>query len=265
MILKRRVTLNGIYLDELDDRIVISGIEPGEGKENISAMDSAAGFGSRVTSKRRSFVDVVIKFKILQRGRSKAGMQARSKVLDMVNAWAAPGGVLKITQKSGQRLNVILAQPATDGSLWDYNKEFQLTFRAYTIPYWEDSSANSVTSGSGASVTKTITVEGSAPTTCAVTLENRSGKTINSISSVKVGSNTMSFSSLGLAGGESLVIDHNDAILRVRIKNAAGKYRSAMAARSGADDFIVNPGDVVCSFASERSCRMTIAWRARYL
>ena len=37
MILNRRAALNGVWLDELDNRIVISGIEPGDGKDNITA------------------------------------------------------------------------------------------------------------------------------------------------------------------------------------------------------------------------------------
>ena len=39
MILRRRVALNGQQLDELDDRIVISGIEDRNGTEQITAQD----------------------------------------------------------------------------------------------------------------------------------------------------------------------------------------------------------------------------------
>ena len=266
MILKRRVSLNNVWLDEIDDRITISDIECSDGRENISATDTAAGFGQRVTMSRRNTLDVVVKFRMFERGRSVNGLKERSKLLEKINEWAAPGGILRTNYKTGRRLNVILAQAPGEGSLWDYTKEFQMTFRAYTIPYWEDNSASSESfGGNSSSASTTITVGGSAPTQFNVELANTSGQNIDA-ATVTVNGNTMTFSSLGLGGNETLVIDHSNGLVRIRIRNAAGTHRNVMSKRAGANDFTAKPGDVACSFSgTKRACKMTVSWRSRYL
>lgn len=268
MKLTRRVALNGKQLDTVDDRIVISSVEPADGRENISAVDAASGYGQRVTGNRRSTLDMVVKFRILEHGHTKNGLQGRAEVLEKVNAWAADGGVLTVNYKPERRLNVILAQAPGEGSLWDYTKEFTITFRAYAIPYWEQENANSIViGGSAATGSGTAVIDGSAKTQVNAQLYNNSGKEINT-ATVKVGSNTMEFSALALAGGETLVIDHtSNGLVRIRIRNTVGGYRSAMAARStsSANDFMVSPGNTACSFTAQRACRLTVSWRARYL
>lgn len=265
MILKRRVALNGVWLDQVDSRIVISSVEPADGKDNISAVDAAAGYGQRITGNRRSTVDMVVKFRILEHGHSGSGQQARAEVLEKINAWAAAGGELTVDYKPGRRLNVILAQAPGEGSLWDYTKEFTLTFRAYAIPYWEDAVASGTSFNASAGTgSRSIIIEGSAKTQCDVSVANTSGQTMNTCS-LSVGGQNMSFTGLGLASGETLVIDHVDGLVRIRIRGTGGAYRSAMAMRTGADDYMVAPGTVTCGYTLEKAGRITVGWRARYL
>lgn len=267
MYLTRRVALGGVYLDDLDPRICISSVETADGKENISATDTAAGFGQRVTANRRSMLDIVIRFRLLEHGRTVEGMQARAELLERINAWASPGGYLTANFKPDRRVYVILAQAPGEGSMWDYTKEFQMTFRAYGVPYWEQDTARSLTIGGiSTGSSGTIAIEGSAKTQVNVTIENTSGSTINVIQ-VYVGGKTMSFTSLGMGGGEALVIDHDESgLLRIRIRSYGG-YRSAMACRSDSsdDDFLIGPGASSARYSAQRACRMICTWRARYL
>lgn len=267
MILKRRVALNGVWLDEVDDRILISAVEPADGAENIAATDLAGGYGQRITSRRRSTVDMIVRFRINERGRSTSGMQARAEVLELANAWAAGGGWLTVNYKPGRRLGVILVQAPGEGSLWDYTKEFQMTFRAYRVPYWEDETATSAScGGSTNSGSGTAAIGGSVKTQISVMLENTSGMNINT-ATVTVGGNAMAFSGLGLGNNEALIIDYSDEdILRIRIRSAGGSYRSAMAYRSdtSADEF-TSVGDTRIAYSAQRACRMTASWRCRYL
>lgn len=268
MVLQRRVALNGVYLDDLDNRIVITSVETADGKENFTAVDTAAPYGQRITGERRGTLDVVIKFRIRNYGRTTLGMQQRSAVLEGINAWAAPGGYLTVNFKADRRLYVKLVQAPGEGSLWDFSKEFQMTFRAYGIPYWEQNLVRSYTTGGGlASGFQTITVEGSAKTHIGIALRNTSGMVINT-AQITVAGETMIFSALQLQANEVLLIDHTeDGLLRIRIRNTSNAYRSVMSKRSteSTDDFVVSPGVYGCSFAAQRACAMTVSWRARYL
>lgn len=208
---------------------------------------------------------MVVKFRILEHGHSGSGQQARAEVLEKINAWAAAGGELTVDYKPGRRLNVILAQAPGEGSLWDYTKEFTLTFRAYAIPYWEDAVASGTSFNAAAGTgSRSIIIEGSAKTQCDVSVANTSGQTMNTCS-LSVGGQGMSFTGLGLASGETLVIDHVDGLVRIRIRGTGGAYRSAMAMRTGADDYMVVPGTVACGYTLEKAGRITVGWRARYL
>jgi len=268
MKLTRRVRLGSAYLDEVDERIVIRSVEPSDPRETISAVSAASGYGQRVTGSRRDNVDVVIKFAIQEHGKTVDGLQARAEVLEKVNAWAYAGGYLRLNFKPNRRLNVRLVQPASEGSLWDMTKEFQLTFRAYGVPYWEEYTANTASCGGKvSSATGTILVEGSAKTQITAELTNKSGKEIAS-ATINIGGNSMTFSGLGLLDKEVLMVDHDTSgLVRIRIKNTAGKYRSVMATRSAtsADDFIVAPGSRSFTYSTTRACELKVSWRARYL
>ena len=265
MILTRRVALNSVWLDEIDDRIVISAVEPGEGKENISTSDTATGFGQRITGQKRTTLDIVVRFRMLEHGKNVEGLQERAELLEAVNTWAANGGELTVNYKPNRRINVVLAQAPGEGSLWDYTKEYTLTFRAYAVPYWEDLEPQTMSTGTANEGSGTIVIGGSAKTQVDVLLENKSGKSIAE-ATVAIAGRSMTFSGLDMAGGESLVIDHKDGLLRARIKNGS-TYRSVMAKRTtgSANDFLLTPGTRACSFTASRACKMTVTWRARYL
>ena len=266
MNMKRRVALNGTYLDSLDNRIVTGAVDSGDGKESISATDTAGGFGQRITGQHRGTVDLVVRFRILERGRSTSGMQNRAEVLEKINNWARPGGVLTVNYKPGRRLNVVLAQAPGEGSLWDFTKEFAITFRAYAIPYWEDATESSDEIGtSSVSTGDTLTVGGSAETQADVEVENTSNATADTVS-ITIGGHTMSFADLGLASGETLIIDHVDGLVRIRILNGT-TYRNAMDKRTAAsaNDFLMAPGSVSATYTAAQTCTTTVKWRNRYL
>lgn len=268
MITRKRAALDGVQLDECHEAVVIQGIEPGEGKENISAVSSAAGDGQRVTSQRRDSADVIIRVGL---DIKKTDLQGRSEALEAVNAWAARaarGAWLTAEHKPGRRLRVRLAQAPGEGDLWAWTNEYKITLRAYEVPYWEDEAETTAEIGSGVTAAGSFTVEGSGPAAPGVELLNISGAEIKRIESVQIGTEKMGFSGLGLQAGEALVIDTGETgLLRIRIRSAGGVYRSALAARTpGSDDrFSVLPGTVAASFRSERACRMTVGWRCRYL
>lgn len=271
MIWSRRVALNGVQLDEVHDAVVIRSVEPADGKESISAAGAAAGYGQRITSFRRDTVDMVVKFAL---DIKKNDMAGRAAALEAVNAWAAAaspdrgGAYMTVNYKPGRRLHVTLAQAPGEGSLWDWTKDFTITFRAYAVPYWEsETQLSAQVGGSDSSGSGYVQVDGSVKTPIEAQLMNVSGMAVNS-ATVTIGGKAMSFTNLGLGANEALVIDHTaDGLLRIRIRSAGGSYRSAMAKRSNtsSDDFPVLPGTVSASYTAQRACRLTLYWRCRYL
>lgn len=260
MICAHRATLGGRQMDQIDPAIVIQRIEEPPPKEQITTALLAGG-GSRITGRRRESLDVTIKFGIDIR---KQQMAEREAIIEKINEWARPGGLLRISQKPERRLRVILATPAAVGDPWDWTASYSLVFRAVCVPFWEQETPISAVTGVSTSGSCALAVEGSAETRADVTLENRSGAEISTCS-ITVGSSTMSFSGLGMKGGESLVLDHTEqGILRIRIRNGSGSYRSVILARTGADDFAVSPGSVTARFTAQRACQMTVSARGRF-
>lgn len=269
MILARRAALNGVYLDEVNDRIAIQAIEIADGKENISAVASAAGHGQRIAGARRDSLDVNIRFGIDIR---RTDLQGRAAALEAVNTWASMatnGAYLTLDHKPGRRLRVHLEQAPGEGNLWEWTNDFSILFRAYEVPFWEDDSATRTDIGGVSSnVLGNIIIKGNAPTVADVELLNKSGMEIRRINQVNVNGYEMGFDNLGLMGDETLIIDHSESgLLRIRIRSVLGQFRSVMSKRTpdSDDDFVIQPGSTSAGFSSERACKMTVVWRCRYL
>ncbi len=263
MILSRRVALNGAQLDEVDERIIIQGIDEATGREQITGVNRGRGSGQRITSRRRDCLDVTVRFGI---NIKKTDLQGREDVLEAVNSWAAGGGWLTLGHRAGRRLRVVLAQAPGMGNVRAWTNEFALVFRAYGRPYWEDEAANEATTPATDSGGISVLVPGNAECPLDITVANASGAEIPRVSLTAGGA--MSFEALGLRGGEALVIDHDeDGLLRIRIRSASGVYRSAMLARTpeSDDDLIAAPGAAWCTVRATRAVRMTVSARGRWL
>lgn len=260
MQLKRRVALGGTQLDSLDNRILISGIDEAAGKETISAVSVGGADGQRITNRRRDTLDITIKFTM---NIKNSDMAARSTLLDKVNKWAQPGGVLTVGHRSGKRLNVVLAQAPGGGDMFNWTNEYTIVFRAYTVPYWEDVTATSAEMTQDDTGTGSITVPGSANTVADVTIVNKSGDTLDAVS-LTINNCIIGFSGLGLANNGSLVIDHVTAggVYAMRAKIGT---TSVLAKKTGADEFVLKPGANSISWTAGGDVAITVSARGRYL
>ena len=258
MILAHRVALNGTQLDSVDNRINIKAVEEGAGKETIGAASLAGRSGQRITNRHRDTLDVVVKFSINE----PDSLQDRETILESVNKWAAGGGALTLNYKAGRVLNVICAQCPGAGDAYDWTAVYAITFRAYEVPYWQESTDTTGTA-SGDSGSVSLTVNGSAETVAEVTFKNTSGSTCDTFS-VTAGSSSMALTNLGLANNETLEIDHNGRILRIRIKNTSNVYRSVLEKRTGADDLYLQPGSRTISYTAGQSGNFTAKVRGRF-
>lgn len=270
MKLSHRVSLDNSQMDQLDASIAIRGVEIGEADVGISAVNLEGDNGQRVTGMRRNTLDVTVKFAI---DKGKRDMAGREQVLQLVKNWAAAaryeqgGAWLRVNYKSGKRLRVYLAKAPAEGDLWDWTKDFEMVFRAYRVPYWQDVTATEQTLTAGTSGSGSITVNGEATAKAEATLENTSNATMDT-ATIKIGKSEIGFEDLGLAAGESLEIDHTaEDLLRIRIKNTSNVYRSAMAKRTtgSAHDFFVEPGSANITFTAGKTAQLTVSVKGRYL
>ena len=260
MILAHRVALNGTQLDSIDERIIIKSIEEGAGKETITAVSMGTGAGQRITNRRRDTLDVTVKFSM---NIDPENLEDRSETLEKINAWAAGGGWLTINYRENRRLLVICAQAPGAGDIWEWTTVYAITFRAYSVPYWEEDAPVTAISGTAANGSMNIAVAGSAEAPVEIMVKNMSGMTINNLR-INVGGKEMKFSGLGLGGSAELIIDHIHTAtlfcMRARVGNT-----SVMEKRTGADDFTVSPGNKAVSWSADRAVRVTASVRGRFV
>lgn len=272
MILKRRVALNGVQLDELDNRIIITGIDEAAGKDNISAVSCAAGCGQRVIRKRRESLDVTVKFALNLKNRTASQMRTRETLLEKINEWAANGGTMTLDKRSGRMLTVMLAQAPGPGDTFNWTNEYTMVFRAYAVPYWEDSKVTSASSGTKKADAATsgvfyLQVPGNTDTVAEMSVLNCSGSTINTVT-LTVGTKAMRFTGLGLGNNARLIVNHLKEpglfVLRAYIQSGNNTV-SVLDKRTGADDFTVAPGKTRVAFSAQRAVIASVSARGRYI
>jgi len=270
MILRHRAALNGIQLDEIDSRILCTGIEEQDGKEQMGTVSLWGGSGGRVTGMHRDSLDILIRAGI----NVKPGqMNERSLLMEQIGSWAAlaageTGAWLTIGYRENRRIRVKLAQMPAQKDPKNWTQDYTVTLRAPWVPYWEEVTPGAAwTSAVAQNGSGRMNIGGNTGTRAECEISNQSGMEISSVT-VRCGSSRMIFSGLGLQGGESLVIDHGETgLLRIRIRGAGGAWRSAMEKRTpeSSDDLDVMPGDAAVSYTASRAVRATFSARGRFL
>lgn len=266
MRLKRRVALDFREMDELDPRILIQGVEPGAGKDTIGTVSLWGGSGSRVTGRHRDSLDVTVKFSL---DIKKDRYWERAEVFERIMTWASRGGWLTLSQKPGRRLRVIAAQLPSEGDPLEWTNRYSITFRAYGVPYWQDTQVTRTGSSGSASASLTLDVGGNTETAAEAAITNTSGAEINALT-LAIGGSAMTFAGLGLADGETLHIDHEDdglrCVLRIRIEDAGGTFRTALDKRTpeSSDDLTVTPGENAVTLSAGGAVTLRVWCRGRY-
>ncbi len=256
--------INGARLSDLDDRIIVQGVSEDAGKDNFTTAAISGRSSQRVTARRRDYIDVSVSFGILVH---RSDLQTRSELMEAVAAWAAAareGAWITIGHRSGRRLWARLFSLPAAGDPWAWTSTYKVTFRAWEVPFWQDADPISIRR-SGSSLEQQISVNGSATTVLDMAYQNTSGSSCATLT-IDTGSATMAFESLGLASGESLIIDHTESgTLRIRILSGS-TYRSAMAMRTpeSSDDLWIAPGLPTIIASAQRSGAWTLSVSGRY-
>ena len=261
MILSRRVSMDGIQLDSLDYRIIISGFEEDVPGETRNALDIYGRIGSRQTFEHINSKKVTVKFLLNVR---KGNFAERNEILEKITKWARYGAVLKSSTRPDRQIRVrctALPKPS-DPRKW--TSEYTMTFEAREKPYWENTSVVKATGQVKANGSVSLDLDGNLQNRVVIEAKNMSGAVINNMT-LECGDDSISFTNLGLAADETLKIGYSDEdVQSIRIINVSGTGRSVMDKRTGSDDLRAEPGSVTVSYSAQRAIQLTATCRGRY-
>ena len=143
------------------------------------------------------------------------------------------------------------------------NLKYTYTFTAYEDPYWQNDTATTKALTQGSTGSDSITMPGSAESFADVSIQNKSGDTLNTLT-VSINGHEMSFTNLNLANNGTLAIDHvltnGVYVLQAKIGTS-----SVLQYRTGDDDFITKPGANAITYTAEGAVLVTVSAKGRYL
>ena len=266
-VMAHEVSLNGQSLGDVDDRILVAGISSDAGKETVGTASPFGRPGQRITGVHRDSLDITVSFMIRVK---KNNLELRSELFEMVSTWAATaarGAWLTCGHRPDRRAWVTLQQLSAEGDPWNWTNTYNIVFRAYEVPYWQDSRITSATRSVTDSVEIPLSVGGNAESVAEITYDNTGGGTCDTFT-VNTGSAEIALTGLGCAAGERLIIDHNEGgRIRIRIRSSGGEYRSALACRTPAsdDDLWISPGVHTVSITAGSAGTVTAGSYGRWL
>lgn len=256
MILRHRAALNGVQLETLDPRILVTGISELAPSMNVNTTPRW-GMGTNLTKNVPASLDVQVKFSIRIKKQDQAG---RAEVFSMVNGWAAGGGYLTVSHREGKRIRVSCNGITAFDDPVKWTTEYTITFRAYEAPYWEDAREWSDTF-TGSSIAARVIARGNLPTVADMYIRNDGSSSISSLT-ITANGKTMAFSSLSLAAGHTLAIEHDEHGF-LTIKDGSTSKMSARTL-SSVDDIELVPGPNEITVSSSRQMTVEVRHRGRW-
>ena len=198
--------LNGVLLSSLSQRISVLDIQESTPKVHQTAL-TLFPEGRQQLQVRRDSITVKVLFAI-----HEEKPYLRTRVLERIRQWAAPGGVLTCTDHVDRQLTVICTgMPTITADNW--TEPCTVTFQTTRCPYWEDVILSSI-NGDGA---LSIYVPGTAEYTLVNALiQNDSGEDITRIT-LRAGSTQMTFENILFPAGYLMLLNETDGPLKVEI------------------------------------------------
>lgn len=248
---RQDVSINGVSLRGLDSRVIVRAIRETENEAEVNFGNLAGRSGRLPIGQRlRRGKTVEVEFAI----RELYDLPARARVLDMVNAWATDG-VLQMSSRLDQRLNVYCTARAPGGDLRDYNANYTLTFKTGGIPYWEATSPTTLTVTEAGE--HALIIPGTAPTVVDADFTAIGASTSSLTIAVRTGTVTRYFYTGAIEADSSVHWEHtSDGILIGSV--------SSLTSLSD-DDLFAGPGAVYVSVTADGPFTATFGARGRWL
>ncbi len=266
MILSRRVSLNGQYLDQQNAAIVVRSVQTGAPRSDAQMTPLMSGVGQRITSRSWSELVVTVRFAI---DIPKRQLSARRQAYEAACAWALAGRGkwLSVGYMSGRRLYVDRVEIAEPADLWEWTNDYTFMFHAVSVPFWQDQTPASITVGiltpTGPEHTATfaMNIPGHIRTVLNVTIWNHAEAGMSS-ATIATGISTIALTGLNLASRSGLVVSHtDDGLLQI---TAGGVDAYANQVAGGSTDLYVDPGSQQISITVDRDVTIEFSCYGRY-
>ena len=227
------VALGGVELGEIAPEIIVTDIVHNAPVREIKASQIAGRNGQLYTRTVTSSVGVTVYFEI-----HTPDVRRRQAIMEDVQRWAMPGGVLTVSDKPGRQLRVLCENLPTVGSVLKWTSTCSIGFTAYAVPFWEDDIPKRVViDGNGSA---SLLVPGfAAPAGVDLTVRNTGETAVTSIA-IACGNTTMTFSEINLQTGHDLIVAHD--MNNLFMASIDDKSVLLNRAAQSSDDFELLPG-----------------------
>ena len=251
------VGLDGVELSAIAPEIIVTDITHNAPIREVRASDIAGRNGKLYTRTVTSSAGVTVSFEI-----HTQDVRRRAAIMEGVQRWAMPGGVLTTSDRPDRVLRVVCDSPPTIGSAQKWTGVCSIGFVAYAVPFWEDETPRFVSiTGNGS---KSLFVPGfAAPAGVEAKVTNTGSSSISSVT-LTAGETSMTFSGVLLESGQTMTIAHDTrGLLTARIDGT-----SVLDKRTpeSSDELELEPGKhATLSVTTDGTASTTFDVRGRYV
>ena len=251
------VALDGVELSAIAPEIIVTDITHNAPVREVRASDIAGRNGKLYTRTVTSSTGVTVSFEI-----HTPDVRRRAALMEEVQRWAMPGGVLTTSDRPDRVLRVVCESPPTIGSAQKWTGVCSIGFVAYAVPFWEDETPRFVSITDNGS--KSLFVPGfAAPAGVEAKVTNTGSSSISSVT-LTAGETSMTFAGVLLESGQTMTIAHDTrGLLTARIDGT-----SVLDKRTpeSSDELELEPGKhATLSVTTDGTASTTFDVRGRYV
>lgn len=248
--------LDGVELSAIAPEIIVTDITHNAPVRDVRASDIAGRNGKLYTRTVTSSTGVTVSFEI-----HTPDVRRRAAIMEDVQRWAIPGGVLTTSDRPDRVLRVVCESLPTVGSAQKWTGISSIGFVAYAVPFWEDKAPRRASiTGNGS---KSLFVPGfAAPASVEATIKNTGSGTISTVT-LTAGDTSMTFTGLALKAGQTLTLAHDArGLLAARIGSTSVLDKRTAAS---SDELELEPGkNATLSATTNGTASTTFEVRGRY-
>ena len=250
------VGLDGVELSAIAPEIIVTDITHNAPVREVRASDIAGRNGKLYTRTVTSSTGVTVSFEI-----HTPDVRRRAALMEEVQRWAMPGGVLTTSDRPDRVLRVVCESPPTIGSAQKWTGVCSIGFVAYAVPFWEDETPRFVSiTGNGS---KSLFVPGfAAHAGVEAKVTNTGSSSISSVT-LTAGETSMTFAGVLLESGQTMTIAHDTrGLLTARIGGTSILDKRTAAS---SDELELEPGkNATLTVTTNGTASTTFDVRGRY-